>query len=86
MKKRLLLTEEFKETVHNKFVYLDTDFLGFLFKNNQLSQEVFPFLKPSGLMLDPLVKFEFLRDIYDSKMLALRKHFLKDSPLQLTSK
>lgn len=47
-----------------KYIFLDNDFLSYLFSDEQILQEFLELLPDQNLLLDPLTEFEFLRDIH----------------------
>jgi len=48
----------------DRYIYLDNDFLSFIYRNEYAFVSVFEYLKKSFLIVDPLTKFEFLRGMF----------------------
>jgi hypothetical protein len=85
MKKKLLKTEHFSKSLEGQSVYIDNDFLSFVFKYIHFYEEIRSLLEFSTVLIDPFTEFEFLRDIYDPKMRTLREQFLRKAPFHLPS-
>lgn len=59
-----------------QYVLLDNDFLGTIFADEECFKETMKLLGPSELLVDPLTRFEFLRDIYVPSQRKLREEFI----------
>lgn len=58
-----------------KTIFVDNDILGELYRSASLCEEIFRLL-PTPLRTVDLIEFEFLRDIFDSKTLKLKREFI----------
>jgi hypothetical protein len=50
--------------LEGRYIFTDTDFLNFLFEDEKNFEESLSFFPKSYLTIDPLIKFEFLRDVF----------------------
>ena len=59
------VSANFQQNLLGKRIYLDNDFLGTLYYDEELLTEIFHYtFEQSTLMIDPLTRFEFLRSIF----------------------
>lgn len=66
--------------VSEQYVFLDNDFLSKLFSNPSIFKEFSSKFQEGYILNDPMVEFEFLRDIYIPEQRKLKREFL-DLPL-----
>ncbi|MEA3248889.1 MAG: hypothetical protein U9Q03_00855 [Patescibacteria group bacterium] len=72
-----LLTTKLKGlTLRNREVYLDNDFLSFLFNDEDALAAALSFFAGSTLIVDRITAFEFLRDMYVPEEMNSRQQFL----------
>lgn len=64
------------ENLQNKYVLIDTDFLNELFRDEELFKTFGTIFSKGNVLIDPLIEFEFLRDIYELKQRKLRENFI----------
>jgi len=58
------------------YVFCDADFLTILFKNKDFLEGVLPLFSEKFLVVDPLTKLEFLRDVYAPEQRILKEQFI----------
>lgn len=74
----ILESEGFKKSLKSKnYVFIDNDALGFMFSDFEIAKYLQELFSNNDILLDPLIKIEFLRDIYDPKQMEKRFKFLK---------
>lgn len=73
---KILVSENFKQIVSSKHIYLDTNILSGLFTHKDSLEAFFSIMVDSFLMLDPYIRLEFLRDIFVSDQVSNREEFL----------
>ena len=69
------------QVLKNSYVLLDTDFLGTIFSDEKCFKESMDLLGSSQLLVDPLIRFEFLRDIYVPEQRKLREDFIDNKSI-----
>ncbi|MFA6007577.1 MAG: hypothetical protein WC784_02940 [Candidatus Shapirobacteria bacterium] len=72
----LILASNTAEVVSNKYLLVDSDFLGELYGNYSFLEKLQSIAINSNLMLDNMVAFEFLRDVFDPKIAESKAKFL----------
>lgn len=65
--------------LQGKEFLIDNDFLNFIFKNEDAFRSCFPFLAAGFPILDQLIVFEFVRDIFLEKEVHMRRKFLANT-------
>ena len=68
-----------------KYILLDNDFLNQLFKDREVLQEFLKRFRTSFFLIDPLTKFEFLRDIHNIQQRKLREEFISQEIFYVTN-
>ena len=76
---QFFLTESITQIAKDKQIFLDNDFLSFLFENEDVTRKMPSIFSESILAIDPLSEFEFLRDIYVPSERILREQFISFS-------
>ncbi|MDD3003056.1 MAG: hypothetical protein PHS06_04295 [Candidatus Shapirobacteria bacterium] len=79
----LIANHDLFEILKGKDIYLDNDFLCRLLKDSKFSEEFLKISIKSFLRIDPLIEFEFYRDLYEPKSLQTRKNFLSSNAFNL---
>ena len=74
----LIATGNIESDLENKYVLLDTDFLGTIYKDKELLTGFLTLTRKSNLMLDPMVVFEFLRDVFLPTEAFAKENFVND--------
>jgi len=75
---QLFVSSILRSKISNKWIFLDNDFLTSLFKEKELFKLAISDILSSGhLMIDPLTKFEFLRDIFIPKERDASEEFVE---------
>lgn len=64
--------------LRDKFVFIDTNVLAESFKDEQFLESLTSLFPERQFLVDPLVKFEFLRDTYLPEEVRLRHEFISD--------
>ena len=59
-----------------RIVFLDSDFLGILFSSTKVLDSFFGKYPSTQLIIDPLIEFEFIRDVFLPEQYMARKEFL----------
>ena len=72
----VLISEHKKFSPSGKLVYFDNDILFLFFTYIELNDGVFAYCKQGEAIIDPLTRFEFLRDLYDPRQLKIKEQFL----------
>jgi len=70
------LTENISSNSSNKQIFLDNDFLSFLFENDDVLEAIPRIFSNSSLVIDSFSEFEFLRDIFVPSERVLREQFI----------
>jgi hypothetical protein len=73
---KILVSENFKDSIPNKYIYLDTNVLSGLFNHKDSLEGFFSIMIDSFIILDPYIRLEFLRDIFVSEQISNREEFL----------
>lgn len=81
----LLSNKDLNGILTNQYVLLDGDFLGKLYEDEEFLGEFVSLLSKSSLMLDPMVAFEFLRDVFDPEYRKQKEKFLDDEIFNKTN-
>lgn len=74
--KILFATANNQKEIRNRYVYLDNDFVSFLYQNYESITEIESIFSECHLWVDPLTKFEFLRGIYVPREKELMTRFI----------
>lgn len=59
-----------------RYLLLDNDFLGELYKDPEIFREFLEKFKQSYFIIDPLTEFEFLRDIFEPEQRRIKEAFV----------
>ena len=78
MKKILITEHTHTEELHGNYLLLDSDFLGELFNDRVVVKEFITKFQTNHYLLDALVEFEFLRDVFLPKQSALKENFISE--------
>jgi hypothetical protein len=62
--------------IKDQNIFLDNDFLGILFENEEFFPEFLEIFPQVLFLIDPLTAFEFMRDIFIPKQRELRERFI----------
>lgn len=73
---QFFFTESITKIASDKQVFLDNDFLSFLFENEDVTRKMPSVFVGSTLVIDSFSEFEFLRDIYVPSERILREQFI----------
>jgi hypothetical protein len=72
----MLASEKLKTRIKSKYIYLDNDFLGYLFNNKESLYDFSQLIDESVVILTGITKFEFLRDISDPGVRIKKEEFV----------
>jgi len=78
---KLISCNSYEELFSNKYVYLDNNFLEILLKDIEFLPEFIKLSIKGYLMIDPLIKFEFFRDLNDPRQIQIREQFLSQDDI-----
>jgi len=81
MKTWLVLDNDFLDQISEGWVFVDNDFLTALFESKELIEKIVKHNPSIVLLIDPLTKFEFLRDVIDLEQRELKEKFLANEEL-----
>lgn len=70
-----------EHTFVGKYVFLDSDFVSLLFRDAGVLEKLVELCQSGALMIDSLVRFEFLRYVYLSKQWDLKEKFIDNDKL-----
>lgn len=73
---KLFVDERASSKFAGKYVFLDNDFLSEIFSDEELFKKTLEFFSRGFLTIDPLIKFEFLRDTYLPEQRKLKEDFI----------
>ena len=73
-----LYTTSNASTISN-YLLLDNDFISELFRDSEILKEFLSIYKETIFLIDPLIKFEFLRDVFEPKQRRIKKAFISQS-------
>lgn len=73
---KIITNSEDLSPAEGKFIYLDNDFLGAVYRDAELFRETLKLFPKSFLTLDPFTRFEFLREMYLPSELSLKTSFI----------
>lgn len=74
---RFFLNEKDILSIKDIFVFVDNDFLGILFSDEEALTQISE-LFSNCFMVDPLIKFEFLRDIFLPTQRIIKEEFISN--------
>jgi len=72
----IFVSDDCKNLLREQYVLLDNDFIGEIFNDENCFENAMELLSQSYLMVEPLTKFEFLRDIFIPRQRELREKFI----------
>lgn len=64
--------------INGKYIFLDNDFLGALFEDEDFSENILKYFSKSHLTIDPLTEFEFLRDVWLPERRNVKEDFVSN--------
>ncbi len=72
----IVSSESLSKIVKDRYILTDTCFLLEQFNNEEFLKVSLRIFSESYLMVEPLIKLEFLRDIYTPEQIAMREEFI----------
>jgi hypothetical protein len=69
-------TSDIQNTLSNNYLLPDNDFLSELYKNINFLKKFIEYSSRSNILLESMVAFEFLRDVFDPKYRQAKEKFL----------
>lgn len=82
---KLIAGSEIEKVLENKYILLDSDFLGKLYEDVEFLGKFLEISSKSHLWLDQMVSFEFLRDVFDPKYEIAKSKFLNGESFNQTT-
>lgn len=73
---KLISDNNYEKLFSGKYIYLDNNFLEILLKDADFLPEFINLSIKGYLMIDPLAKFEFFRDLNDPRQIKIREEFI----------
>jgi len=73
---RPFIDQSSKKLIQGKYIFLDNDFLGEVFKDEILFKDSFDFFSDGYPVIDPFTQFEFLRDVFLPEQRILKEKFI----------
>jgi len=74
---KILASSNTSSVIENKHLFFDNDFLSELFHDEEVLKEVLNIFRSNPLVVDPLIKFEFLRSVFLPAQTNLKKAFIE---------
>lgn len=74
---KLIVSAADRSKLDGKYKFIDNDFLGILYKDEDIFAEAVKFLG-GNLLVDPLTRFEFLRDVQEPEIRAAKEIFISN--------
>lgn len=80
---KFFLNPEEVSSIKDKYIFTDSDFLGILFQDEEALTQILELFSDNYLIVDPLIKFEFLRDVFLPAQRILREEFISNEKVFL---
>lgn len=73
---KVITSVHLHQVIKDKYLFFDSDFLSELYESEEVFTSVLKLLNANPLLIDPLVRFEFLRSVFLPKQFNLKRKFI----------